>query len=92
MATFQVAFRYPDRYKAQAAVRALVAAMVEANVTMSQAAVTKGRLELIDAPQLPQRPASPNRTAIALGGCFVGLVLSGAVRWLRRRRLMPDPA
>ena len=75
-----VSFRYPDRYKAQAAVRRLVTTLFE--VTSSHAPTPN--LEVVAPANLPEVPRSPNRLMILLAGLTTGL--TGGIVLTRRRR------
>jgi uncharacterized protein involved in exopolysaccharide biosynthesis len=49
------------------------------------------RLEVLDFGRLPEKPASPNRLAIAAAGLALGLLL-GALAPRLRRNTTPQPA
>lgn len=59
-----VSFMYPDRYKAQAVTRDLVA-----RITGTMPA------EVLDPASMPQAPSSPNRSLMAAVGLFAGTLL-----------------
>jgi hypothetical protein len=95
---FRISFVYTDRYKAQKAVRKLVAAFSARNILEQQArapyvSVTLRRiedykaganLEVLDPATLPELPVSPNRGVIALGGAAAGLLACSLRLWRRR--------
>jgi hypothetical protein len=64
---FTVSFQYPDRYKAQAVTRELVA-----RITGNMPA------EVLDPPSMPQAPSGPNRLQIAGIGLLAGALLGMA--------------
>ena len=67
-----VSFDYPDRYKAQAVLKAALG--------------RTGAVELLDPPSLPERAFTPNRLAMVTAGLFAGLVLGGIALAVRRHR------
>ncbi|MDR3699643.1 MAG: hypothetical protein P4L56_08425 [Candidatus Sulfopaludibacter sp.] len=67
-----VSFDYPDRYRAQAVLKAAVG--------------RTGAVELLDPPSLPERAFTPNRLAMVMAGLFAGLVLGGMALAVRRHR------
>jgi capsular polysaccharide biosynthesis protein len=69
-----ISFRYGDRYKAQAAVRFVVTALLEAK-----------RPVVLHPAVLPQQPLRPNRLEIAALGLFAGLIFGAIVTASRRR-------
>ncbi len=90
---FEISFRYPDRFKAQAMVRALSGQFVESSLGNPR---EQGyTVDLLEKADLPETPASPNRRSIAtlgaLAGLFIGLVTLGWRR-SRGRQLTPAPA
>jgi uncharacterized protein involved in exopolysaccharide biosynthesis len=74
---FLVSFEYPDKLKARLVVRELVTAFIEQNAvahrTRQPSAVDI--LEVLDPPNLPERPLYPNRPMIVTVGLFGGAVL-----------------
>jgi len=72
----QMAVMYQERLGIQHSLVDLAGRESEARLGESLEAERKGeKLTLIEPPTLPERPASPNRTAIAVMGLAVGLVL-----------------
>jgi hypothetical protein len=90
---FAISFSYPDRFKAQSMVRALSGQFVESSLGNSR---ERGyTLEMLEPADLPETPASPNRTSIAVLGAFAGLLIGlVTLRWRRARgrQLTPAPA
>jgi len=83
---FVIRFRYPDRYKAQAAVRQLVDRFQRALTTGQPGSVPEGtRLDLLESATMPNHPYSPNRVSIAVLGLLAGLPLGllAALVWSR---------
>ena len=74
---FLVSFEYPDKLKARLVVRELLTAFIEQNAvahrTRQPSAVDI--LEVLDPPNLPQRPLFPNRPMIVTAGLLGGAVL-----------------
>jgi capsular polysaccharide biosynthesis protein len=85
--SFAVRYEYPNRYKAQAVVREVVSALVQANVTVSRQTGANGRhnLEVVSPAVLPEQPSWPNRLSIAVIGLAGGLVLGILLTVFRRR-------
>jgi len=97
-----ISFQYPDRFKAQAVVRELVAKFVELNLRRameSNESLPPGNparligiykatlnLEVLDAASDPQSPSSPNRSTIALLGIFAGGLLAALTMMWQRWR------
>jgi len=67
-----VSFDYPDRYKAQAVLKAAIG--------------RSDTVELLDPPSLPERAFTPNRLAMVAAGLLAGLVLGAIALALRRHR------
>ena len=67
-----LSFDYPDRYKAQAVLKAAVG--------------RTSAVEVLDPPSLPERAFTPNRLAIVMAGLFAGLALGGIALAVRRHR------
>jgi uncharacterized protein involved in exopolysaccharide biosynthesis len=90
-AAFRVSFEYADARKAQFAVKALVTALVEGNERINRSPGPAEHLEILEAASLPERPAGPDRYAIAGIGLGAGFVLGvagfGLWRIVRRRAL-----
>ena len=86
MPELRISFSYPDASIAQQGVRELTGKFQETNFLMSreQEGIKIPVLELMESANLPQKPASPNRIAIALAGLAVGAA-AGAWPWRRRR-------
>jgi len=85
---FAISYEYPDRYKAQAVVRELMAKFLEANVAAQVNA--PGRpggiaMEVLDPASPPSTASSPNRAQIACAGFVAGLPLGLLIAFLRRR-------
>jgi LPS O-antigen subunit length determinant protein (WzzB/FepE family) len=74
-----VRFEAEDRYKAQAVVRMLVTALLEAQSGAPQVTV-----RVLDPARLPEQPVSPNRLVILLFGLTLGI--AGGALWTRKRR------
>jgi uncharacterized protein involved in exopolysaccharide biosynthesis len=89
---FAISFFYPDRYKAQAMVRALSGQFVESSLSNSR---EHGyTVEMLEKADLLETPAYPNHTSIATLGAFAGLLLGlVTLRWRRSRgqQLAPAP-
>jgi hypothetical protein len=89
---FVISFSYPDRFKAQAVAREWTSQFVESNFTQPH---EQGQtIEVLETADLPQVPASPNRTTIAIIGACVGLLLGlVTLGWRHSRgpRLTPAP-
>jgi len=92
---FTVQFEYPDRFKAQAVVRELVARFIDANL----AAPAGATLEVLDPASLPASPFYPNRLTITALGLAAGSLLGFLIGLFRARpptprppRLAPDPS
>ncbi|MGA2268261.1 MAG: hypothetical protein ABSH44_07290 [Bryobacteraceae bacterium] len=77
---FVISCEYPDKLKAQAVVRELVARFIEQNITTQRNREPSAaeNLEVLDSPSLPERPSGPNRPMIVtvglLGGAVLGLL------------------
>ena len=77
---FLISFEYPDKLKARLVVRELVAAFIEQNAVAQRnlQASAMDILEVLDPPNLPERPLAPNRPMIVtvglLGGAVLGLL------------------
>jgi hypothetical protein len=103
---FSISFSYPDPVKAKAGVDELLMRFMIRNFTDERArqatmsaesrfAVDHGlgeRLEVLDFGRLPEKPASPNRLAIAAAGLALGLLLGALAPRLRRRTRAPQVA
>jgi uncharacterized protein involved in exopolysaccharide biosynthesis len=98
---FTISFSYPDRYKAQQVVQALMNTFAElyqnqkkADADASKSAtlrlITQRKagevLDVIDTASLPMSPETPNRLAIAAAGLVIGLLLGAITLYLRRPR------
>jgi hypothetical protein len=103
---FSISFSYPDPLRATDGVNTLVSRFVARNLSEEQARVRATRnaearfavdrelgerLEVLDFGRLPEKPASPNRLAIAAAGLALGLLL-GALAPRLRRNTTPQPA
>ncbi len=98
---FHISFTYPDRFKAQQVVEAVMTKIEEANENHLRANASQmsfaGRviverhagevLDVLDIANLPQEPDGPPRLFIAMGGLGAGLLLG--MLTLRRRRSDP---
>jgi hypothetical protein len=84
-----ISFEYPDKLKARAVVRELLTRFTEQNYTTrkNQGPSAVKILEILDPPNLPQRPLFPNRPMIVtvglLGGALLGLL--AVLVWRVRR-------
>jgi hypothetical protein len=90
-ATLHISFEYPDAYKAQSVVTALVTALLECNERINRLPaqaywlpLSAGDLEIVDAASLPVRSAGPDRYAIAGIGLVAGFMLGVAGFAMRR--------
>src|ERR1039458_5333793 len=75
---FVISFDYPDPYKARQVVRVLASKFIEVNFALAWKAGLKGnpgRLELLQAADLPNTPIVPNHVAFLWAGLGVGLLL-----------------
>jgi hypothetical protein len=84
---FTISYEYPNKFKAQAVVRELVAKFAEVNIT--QQPEKAQNLEVLDPASLPDRPSGPNRPAMLLLGLGAGLLLgliAALLLALRKRR------
>jgi uncharacterized protein involved in exopolysaccharide biosynthesis len=72
---FVVAFQYPDRAKAQAVTRDLVAKFQKQ---------LPAHIEVLDPASLPQKPESPARSLIIAAGLLAGLAVGFVVLGIRR--------
>ena len=70
--SFRISFQYPDRYKAQAVVREVVARILPA-----------GGLQVVAQPTLPDHPSEPDRLRILAIGLGAGLMLGLLLAFLR---------
>ena len=99
VSAFSISFSYPDRYKAQRTVYAVMNAFVgrylaEARTNASKSFALRqiterkagGFLEVIDTASMPTAPETPNRVAIAAAGFGVGLLLGAIMLFFRRPR------
>jgi hypothetical protein len=76
-----LSFRYPDRYKAQQTLQALVNKLADVDIqTRAQSLVFRPKLPLnldvMDPPSLPQVPSGPNRWLILSMGLGTGIALA----------------
>ncbi len=74
--SFRISFQYPDRYKARAVVREIVARIMPA-----------GGLQVVTQPTLPDHPSEPDRLRISAIGLGAGLMLGLLIAFLRTRPL-----
>lgn len=81
---YQIELRYPDRFKAQAALQTLLGWKIERRAALQPGSPQLD--EVIDPPTLPVTPVSPNRALIPCTGVVAALI-GGA--W-RRRSLLPQ--
>jgi LPS O-antigen subunit length determinant protein (WzzB/FepE family) len=75
---FVISFDYPDPYKARQVVRVLASKFIEVNFALAWKAGLKGnpgRVELLQAADLPNTPIVPNHVAFLWAGLGVGLLL-----------------
>jgi len=86
--TFEISCMYPDRFKARAVVREVVAKFVEQiNTTQRiQAPPAAVTLQLLDPANLPKQPIFPNRVVMVAVGLVGGVVL-GLLAVLVRQKL-----
>ena len=85
---FLISCAYPDKFKAQAVVRELVARFAEQSVATQVAhGPSAVGLEVLDPASLPQRSFYPNRPMIVAAGLFGGAVLGllAVLVWRVRR-------
>jgi hypothetical protein len=83
-----ISCEYPDKFKAQAVVRELVARFFRLNNTMRRnQGPSVEILEVLDPANLPQRPIFPNRPMIVAAGVLGGAVLGllAVLVWRGRR-------
>ena len=82
----RISFSYPDASIAQQGARELTGKFEEINYLLSeeQKETPTPIVYLMETASLPQKPVSPNRIAIALGGLAAGAAV-GAWPWRRRR-------
>ena len=104
---FRISYAYQDEVKAQLLVRAIITQFVELNVTMRarmkdlkaddplvriQQYRAGENLEVLDPASLPETPASPNRTVVAVLGAALGVMLGTLSLILSARsRRQPSP-
>ena len=79
---FRVSFEYPDRVKAQAAVRVLTARLSEL-----YSGTAGGMVEVLAPASLPEQPSQPDRPAIVAIGLAAGLAMGILFAFLYRRGL-----
>ena len=95
--TLTVSFRYPDRYKAEQTVQAIMNRFLDADsVTQRfQEAARKSEpiprfagfnLDVLDPPSSPVQPAKPNRYVFGAFGVAAGVMLAAVARLLLRLR------
>jgi hypothetical protein len=76
---FAIFYTYPNKFKAQAVVRELVARFVEQNVTQQQQGNAErggvANLEVLDPASLPDKPTRLNWPQILMWGLIAGLLL-----------------
>jgi uncharacterized protein involved in exopolysaccharide biosynthesis len=105
---FRISYAYQDDVKAQLLVRAIITQFVELNVTTMRARMKDLKaddplvriqqyragenLEVLDPASLPETPASPNRTVVAVLGAALGVMLGTLSLILSARsRRQPSP-
>jgi LPS O-antigen subunit length determinant protein (WzzB/FepE family) len=85
-AAITISYRYPDRRKAQAVVRALISRFVETYVAAD--IHTHQNIEVVDSASLPVLASSPKRPEMLitglLGGLFLGLIAAAFIQHPRR--------
>jgi uncharacterized protein involved in exopolysaccharide biosynthesis len=87
---FRISFTYPDRFKAQRIVTAMIGRFMELNQTMSirERGTTQRRaggiLDVLDIASLPIDPVFPNRWIFAAGGLCIGLLMGAATLRFRK--------
>jgi capsular polysaccharide biosynthesis protein len=87
-----LAFEYPDRFKAQQGVTALLARFREiasGGIAGRVDAAPALAIEVLDKASTPVSPVKPNRYLISGMGGFCGVFLAGII-WLLRRRWKPE--
>jgi len=92
-AFLSISFEYPDRFRAQRTLTALLAKLDEiASQRLSPPEITRPApvIEILDQPSTPIHPAKPNRYLIASTGGICGVFLAAIVSLLRRR-WKPEP-
>jgi uncharacterized protein involved in exopolysaccharide biosynthesis len=89
-----LSFRYPDRYKAQQTLQALINKLADADIqTRAQPPVFREtlplNLEVLDPPSLPRSPSGPNPWMILSMGLGTGIVLAIFTKLAMRARSAP---
>jgi capsular polysaccharide biosynthesis protein len=89
---FDISFTYPDRFKSQQTVQALMNRFDEQNQAMQvrpsgeHLSPVGEVLDVIDIASLPVRPVAPNRLTIAAAGFFVGLLAAVVIAIVGRMK------
>lgn len=81
---FNISFSYPDRFKAQQTVHALMSAFVERNFQAHLTASKSGALAVVDAASLPFSPVYPSRVMVMMAGFVFGVIGAGIWRMVQR--------
>jgi uncharacterized protein involved in exopolysaccharide biosynthesis len=89
-----LSFRYPDRYKAQQTLQALVNKLADVDIRTRAQPVTLRQklplnLDVLDPPSLPQAPSGPNPWLILSMGLGAGIVLAIFTTLVMRARSAP---
>lgn len=90
---FNIIFAYPDRFKAQQTVRALMNAFEEQNQQIQRGMQGKSRgivMDVLDTASLPVVPSRPNRYRMAGIGCIAGLIAAVVITLIGRARHAPS--
>jgi capsular polysaccharide biosynthesis protein len=77
--TFIIQFDYPDARVAQQVDSALISSFMESVVETARLQRSRFTYRVQDPPNLPQRPAGPNRTRFAALGLFAGILMGLAL-------------
>lgn len=93
LSAFSVQYSYGDPVQAQRAASALTAQLLGANMTAAMERPSPGlTLQVLDPPDLPGRPVSPNRLLITGAGTVVGFLIAALATLAMRpaRRTIPE--
>lgn len=88
---FAISFEYPDRFKAQQTVNAVMNRMDEmykstyGGLPDEPVQTADTVLKVIDEPSMPGLPVSPNRYVVAIKGGLAGLLAAAVIATIRRR-------
>jgi hypothetical protein len=84
---FDIVFSYPDRFKAQGTVFALINAFEAWNQRAAEAGLlppNTGSIAVMDRASLPVSPLYPDRNMVMLGGFAFGVLIASVWRLVRR--------